>query len=156
MKQTRWADHQSFCVGPKYHNVPNSTMWPNSTHCHILLSSATLCQLAKILCDIASQYLVLWGTILYCVVLSSFVGYCLGPTRQWQANPRKGIAHRKQDIEQRGAKGSISVIPHWSLVDRPTQLICIWIFIRQQANTKDIAGQSGPVAYHPPKIFLLH
>ena len=29
------------------------------------------------------------------------------------------------------------------LVDRPTQLICIWIFIWQQTNTKDIAGQSA-------------
>ena len=30
------------------------------------------------------------------------------------------------------------------LVDRPTQLICIWIFICcQQTNTKDIAGQSA-------------
>ena len=28
------------------------------------------------------------------------------------------------------------------LVDHPTQLICIWIFICQQTNTTDIAGQS--------------
>ena len=26
------------------------------------------------------------------------------------------------------------------LVDRPTQLVCIWIFICQQTNIKDIAG----------------
>ena len=29
------------------------------------------------------------------------------------------------------------------LVDRPTQLICIWIFICQKTNIKDIAGQSA-------------
>ena len=29
------------------------------------------------------------------------------------------------------------------LVDRPTQLIYIWIFICQQTNIKDIAGQSA-------------
>ena len=33
------------------------------------------------------------------------------------------------------------------LVDRPTQLICIWIFICQHTNTKDIAGQSAR-CYH--------
>ena len=31
----------------------------------------------------------------------------------------------------------------WVVVDHPTQLICIWIFICQQTNTKDIAGQSA-------------
>ena len=29
------------------------------------------------------------------------------------------------------------------VVDRPTQLICIWIFICQHTSTKDIAGQSA-------------
>ena len=29
------------------------------------------------------------------------------------------------------------------IVDRPTQLICIWIFICQHTSTKDIAGQSA-------------
>ena len=29
------------------------------------------------------------------------------------------------------------------LVDHPTQLICIWIFICQHTSTKDIAGQSA-------------
>ena len=34
--------------------------------------------------------------------------------------------------------------PHWTLVDRTTQLICIWISVCQQnTNTKDKAGQSG-------------
>ena len=34
------------------------------------------------------------------------------------------------------------------LVDHPTQLICIWIFICQQTNTKDIAGQSAKDIVH--------
>ena len=148
---------------PQQHNVPqqhnNSSMYPNSTHCNLIFSSVFCNSVpaCKIHC------VTLRHSIWYCGVLSCTVWNCLllwdivqGPRGNEPANPRKGIAHRKQDIEQRGAKGSISVIPHWSLVDRPTQLICIWIFIRQQANTKDIAGQSGPVAYHPPKIFLLH
>ena len=33
------------------------------------------------------------------------------------------------------------------LVDHPTQLICIWIFICQQTNTTDIAGQSARVGW---------
>ena len=35
------------------------------------------------------------------------------------------------------------ILLHKTLVDRPTQLICIQIFICQQTNTKDIAGQSA-------------
>ena len=38
---------------------------------------------------------------------------------------------------------SVCKTAHVKLVDRPTQLIYIWIFICQHTSTKDIAGQSA-------------
>ena len=38
------------------------------------------------------------------------------------------------------------------VVDRPTQLICIWIFICKYTNLKDTAGQSANVARKKIKL----
>ena len=51
-----------------------------------------------------------------------------------------------ESVRDTGTNGSDPKSSVW-IVDRPTQLICIWIFICicQQTNVKDIAGQSARV-----------